>query len=152
MIVDNIKNSDTYKYLGDSFIKATEFINKAVNENLPVGKYEIDGDKLYAMVQSYTSNAADDGLFEAHKKYIDVQYIISGKEQIFATDVENTQIEKEYNPEIDALLSKAKDDYTVIVMSSGDFAVFYPQDAHRPGVAYNKTPSQINKIVVKIKI
>lgn len=80
MICENIKNTKDYTGINPNFKKAFEFIiNNNLNE-LKVGNYEIDGDKVFAFVQEYTTQAAVDKRWESHEKYIDIQYIIDGEE------------------------------------------------------------------------
>jgi len=91
MIIDNIKNSKLYFSVNNNFKKAFEFIEKAVNDNFEVGKYEIDGDKVYALVQEYETKTHNDTKFEGHKKYIDIQYIIEGTEYIEIADIDGME-------------------------------------------------------------
>ena len=87
MIFDHVKNCEQYYSLHKNFEKAFDFIKRAVAENLPVGKYEIDGKDLYASVQEYQAKAPEDGKFEGHRNYIDIQYIVSGIETIEVVDI-----------------------------------------------------------------
>ena len=76
MIFDNIKNAETYFNLDEKIKKGLEFILNNDLTTFENGKYEIDGDKVTANIQEYDTKA--EGLFEAHKNYIDIQYVISG--------------------------------------------------------------------------
>ena len=71
MVFDSIKNCELYYGVHKNFEKAFDFIKKATAENLPVGKYELDGKDLYASVQEYTSKTEQESKFEGHRNYIE---------------------------------------------------------------------------------
>ena len=152
MIFDNIRNSKLYYGVNPKFEKAFDFIEKAVKENFDVGRYEIDGNDIYALVQSYDSKLIKDSKSEGHKNYIDIQYIITGCEMMGCFEISNAVISEEYNTEKDVAFYKSSDKISYCVANQGDFCIFFPQDIHAPGVAYNNTPSSIQKIVVKVRI
>ena len=152
MIFDNIKNCKLYYNVNEGFEKAFDFIKKACAEKLPVGKYEIDGKNLYAMVQEYDSKAPENAKFEAHKNYIDIQYIISGTENMQALDVADATPNTEYNAEKDVIFFENTDKATTGLFTNEGFAIFFAHDVHRPGMATEKGSEPIRKIVVKVKI
>lgn len=152
MIFDNIKNSKMYFGLKDGFKEAFEFIEKAVEEKYKKGKYEIDGEKVYAFVQEYATRTEDKAFFERHKNYIDIQYIIEGKEIMGVLDISKATVKEEYSEEKDAAFYENSNDVSFCIAKSGDFCVFYPHDIHAPGLAYNNMESDVKKIVVKIHI
>ena len=145
MIFDNIKNKELYINLHPLFRAAFEFMESA-GEKEP-GTYEIDGKNIYAMVQEYVGKEPNEK-FEAHKKYIDVQYIISGKENMEVTAKNMCQPMSDYNEEKDAQYYTCHGLKTKIQAGEGDFAVFYPEDVHKPGIKLND--GTIKKVVVKI--
>ena len=152
MIFDNIKNCKMYYGLNPKFEKAFSFIQKANEEKLEPGKYEIDGEEIYAFVQSYDSKLKKDSVFEGHEKYIDIQYVLSGCEMLGALEVSKSVVNEEYNAEKDAAFYERSDIASYCVANQGDFCIFYPQDIHSPGIAYNDAPSSVKKIVVKVRI
>lgn len=152
MIFDNIKNCKMYYGVNPKFEKAFEFIKKAVEENKEIGKYEIDGKDIYAIVQNYDSKLMENSKFEGHQNYIDIQYIIDGCEMLGVMEISNAVIKDEYNAEKDCAIYEKSDIASYCVANQGDFCVFYPHDIHNPGVAYNNVPSNIKKIVVKVHI
>ena len=79
MIFDNIKNAKTYFNLDEKIKKGLEFIINNDLNSFKNGKYEIDGEKITANIQEYDTK--NEGLFEAHRKYIDIQYMIKGSEK-----------------------------------------------------------------------
>lgn len=152
MIADNMKNCKLYYGANERFEKAFDFIKKACGENLPVGKYEIDGTNLYAMVQEYNSKAPEDGKFEAHRNYIDIQYIISGTEKMEVMDISRAVPKSDYNDQKDVMFYENEKNASVGIYSDGEYGVFFPHDVHKPGMATDSGSELIKKIVVKVKI
>ena len=128
-----------------------DFIKKACEENLPVGKYEIDGKNLYAMVQEYNTKATTEGRFEAHRKYADIQYVISGMEIMEYVHLAKVDDDTDYDGDKDIVFFKYDDPATNVVVSDGDFAVFMPEDVHKPGMKI-KESAPVKKILIKIHI
>ena len=150
MVFDNIRNCKMYYGVNERFEKAFDFIKKAVEENLEVGKYEIDGKEVYALVQEYDSKTEDKSKFEGHENYIDIQYVISGCEMLGSADVNYTVATTEYNPEKDITFYENYYKATYCIAQEGDFCIFFPHDIHRPGMAYQDVPTPVRKIVVKV--
>lgn len=152
MIFDTLSNSKLYYDVNDKFEKAFDFIRKATEENLPAGKYEIDGTGLYASVQEYTTKSYEDAKFEAHKNYIDIQYIISGIEAIEVVDISKAVIMTEYDPSKDAAFYENNAKASTGVVESGEYGIFFPHDIHKPGIAFEGKNSPVKKIVVKVRV
>ena len=149
MIVDNIVTIDCYKGLGSRFEMAFDFIRKiyASKEKYEVGRYEIDGKNIYAVVQEYITKSPEEKDLEAHRKYIDIQFMLKGRECIFYSPLDLTASKTSYSVENDYELFTGKS--MELLFREGDFAVFYPQDAHKPGCTIDQ-PEQVIKVVVKI--
>ena len=150
MIIDNIRNCEKYECVHEGFKKAFDAIKEIVSENKGVGKYEIDGKNVFVMVQEYTSKLEADCKFEAHRKYIDIQFIISGEEKIYIGPLEGLKPVTEFNTESDGGLFEAPQSYTTAVVADGDFAIIYPDEAHAPGISINENQKNIRKIVAKV--
>lgn len=150
MIIDNIKNCEKYEAVHEGFKAGFLAIKKFVKENAEIGKYEIDGKKVYAMIQGYESKLLAERKFEAHKNYIDIQFVISGEEQIQVIDEEGLVVKNEYNPEKDVEFFEIPENCTSAYMRSGDFAILYPGEVHAPGLCINEEPQMVRKIVVKV--
>ncbi len=148
MIVDVLKNKELYYGIHKNIKPAMEFIEKAVAENLEVGRYELDGKNLFALVQEYDSKT--DAKWEYHRKYIDIQFIVSGKEIITWDNIKNVPDGVEYNEEKD-IAKFDMDGGTDVVMEAGYYSILYPQDLHQPGRVFDKV-EPIKKIVVKIAV
>ncbi len=152
MIFDNIKNAEMYYGVNPKFEKAFDFIKKVVQENTEVGKYEIDGKDIYAMVQSYESKLEENAKFEGHENYIDIQYIVKGREMMGNVDISKAVVKTPYNPEKDVTFYENSSLASYCQAQDGDFCIFYPHDIHRPGMACDNIQSDVKKVVVKIHI
>jgi len=152
MIFDALKNRAAYENMHPSFRAAFDFLERAVREDLPVGKYEIDGTALYASVQEYTTKLPEEAKFEGHRRYIDIQYIQSGAERMELSSPDYTSIVTEYNAEKDVAFFAEHEAPTVSIVHVGEFGLFFPQDVHKPGLAANGAPSPVKKILVKIAL
>lgn len=148
MIVDVLDKKELYYNVHKGFKEAFDFIEKVCRENLPVGKYELDGKKLYAMVQEYDTK--ENGDWECHRNYIDIQFIVSGREVIVWDNIANIPEGVEYNPEKDC--SKfSKDGGTDVSLSDNTYCILFPHDLHKPGMKY-KNVEKVKKVVVKIAV
>ena len=126
-----------------------EFCNNTDFSQMEKGRYEVDGDNCFYMVQEYETKVGG-GLSEAHDKYIDIQIIVKCSEIIGVTQRENAGKPVEENPEKDYCLYDC--DTQRLVLNEGDFAVFFPNDVHMPGVSATDAPTPVKKVVVKVKI
>lgn len=147
MIIDHIDNAPQYYGLGAGIEAGLRFLKPADLQNLSLGKKVINGDKLFAIVSEYTTNAEASVKWEAHRRYIDIQYIINGAEAIGYQCVSKMEIETQYNETNDALFLRGKGGR--LLVPSGFFVIFYPHDAHRPGLSVSR-PRAVRKVVVKV--
>ena len=152
MIIDTIKNRSLYYSVHKNMEKAFAFIEKAVQEKLPVGKYEIEGKDLYASVQEYETKEEALAKYEGHRKYIDIQYIDEGSEDVEIVDIASTQAITEYNEEKDVLFFTPKSKTWKGVLSAGEYGIFYPNDIHRPAMRVDGVAKKVRKILIKIKL
>ncbi|MFA7659340.1 MAG: YhcH/YjgK/YiaL family protein [Candidatus Gastranaerophilaceae bacterium] len=152
MIKDNIKNAKNYYDLSERVRLGLEYLVNTDFSVIKNGKYEILGNEVFAIVQDYFSKPPEECKFEAHKKYIDIQYILEGEEKIGISDIKNFFDSIEYDEERDIVFLSLKTDEMpdFIDMKEKDFAIFTPKDAHMPSIAV-KTPSFVRKAVVKVK-
>ena len=149
MIFDAIENAEVYYGLGEKFKRAFEFIKSTDLKSLKDGKIEIDGDNVFAIAQKYKTKDSDDGIWEAHRKYIDIQYMISGAENMGFVLADYLEISDKYNEADDVEILKGLGDF--VQVNEGEFVIFFPDDAHMPGLKI-KENEEISKVVVKIKI
>lgn len=146
MIKDKLKNSKTYEALG--LKKGFEWLKKQDLENMECKKYIID-ENLYANVQEYYTK--DDAKYEAHKNYLDIQYMIKGQESIGVTNLDNCTVCVDYDEEKDIEFLDCNVEEEYVSLEEGQFVILYPQDAHKPSIDY-KGKQFVKKVVVKVKI
>ncbi|MDX9773026.1 MAG: YhcH/YjgK/YiaL family protein [Bacteroidales bacterium] len=134
----------------DLWNKAFKFLANTDLENLEPGRYEIVGNDLYASVDEYISKNIEVARFEAHRKYADIQYVISGEEQIGVIELNKAEITVPYNDTKDIMFLKAAQG-TFSLATPMNFFIFFPEDAHCPGVKIAEN-SSVKKVVIKVRI
>ena len=149
MIFDRLSNCEQYYSLNEKFKKAFEFLKNTDLVNLDEGSYEIDGKNIYANVQSVDSKPVEEKKWEVHRKYIDIQYVITQKEKMGYGILEDfkTIIEKyDDNRDVEFLDGEK---FNFVDVNCGDFVIFYPNDVHAPMLRVDKA-EKIKKVIVKI--
>lgn len=149
MIKDKLQNASIYKNLSENLKKGFEWLENADLDTISDGKYEIDGEKVYASVQTYQTKI--DAKYESHRNYIDIQYMINGLEKIGVTDLSNCKTCVPYDAERDLEFYDINCNEEYLELPTGSFVVFYPHDAHKPSIAV-ETPQSVKKVVVKISL
>ena len=130
MIFDAIENAERYYGLGDKFQKAFDFLKNADFSSIDKDLIEIDGKNIYAMIQKYDTRKPKDAKWETHQKYIDLQYMISGAENIGFVLSDYLDITEEYDEVKDFEFLDGMGDY--VQLNEGEFVIFFPTDAHMP--------------------
>jgi len=151
MIVDRIENSYLYRALGANITKALEVLKETNFTAKQNGRYDIDGDNLYYLVQRYTTEPAEKRRPEAHEQYIDIQYLADGREAMGYCLLEELEIDTPYNDQKDIIFYKPPADIGTVHLLPGVFAILYPQDGHMPKCQLDG-PAEVLKVVVKVKI
>src|SRR5574344_97066 len=144
---DKLENAEIYYNVNKKFEKAFNYLKNTDLKNLPNGRYEIDGEKLYVNVQDYQTKPESEGRFEAHKKYADIQFIIAGREKMGCTDIKNVKPTTFYDEKNDIVFLEGKGDF--VFVEEKEFVIFNPEDAHMPCIATDK-PNYVKKAVVKV--
>lgn len=149
MVVDKIENSNLYVGMNDRFIAAFEYLKKTDFSLLESGKYSVDGNDIFAIINEYETKDHTDGNLEAHKKYIDIQFMSSGSEKIGVATKRNQTPVKTYDSKDDYHLFNEKCNF--VSLTKGMFGIFYPDDLHLTGIR-NNSSEKVKKIVVKVLI
>lgn len=149
MIIDNIKNAEQYFSYGDRFKKALEFLSGSDIISLENGTHEIDGKNIYAIVSEYDTKTLEEGQWESHKKYYDVQFVASGEEKIGYVYKEKVSLLQDYDEENDYMLWEGDGDF--LTAKAGDFLILGPDDIHMPSIRIDG-PSKVKKVVIKVLI
>jgi biofilm protein TabA len=146
MILDVLENAQRYCTLNEGFARAFEFLSRPDLKELPLGKYEIDGGRIYATVSKVAGRKKEDALLETHEKYIDIQLILAGTDTMgWKPRSLCNQPTRGYDQKTDMQFYADKPD-AWLATESGAFAIFFPEDAHMPLISQE----DIHKVVVKI--
>ncbi len=153
MVLDNVKNLSLYKSLIASMDKIEAFVKEYKASPKENGTYFLDnadGSKLRASVSTYDTKSAEGSFFEAHKKYIDLQYIADGEENIgWAYLDNNLKPTDEFDAEKDIGFFDG-DCGSWITVKKDSFVILFPEDAHMPCISTTDKPESVTKIVFKI--
>lgn len=147
MIKDKLENFALYEGLSPKIAKAFRYLNENNLSEIAPGKYDINDD-LFAIVMEYQTRDSSECKLEGHHKYIDVQYVISGTEQVGITSLTN-QIPVETNEADDYDFYALESD--LLRFDAGTFMIFFPDDLHMPCISLNES-SAVKKVVVKVKV
>ncbi|HAJ78952.1 MAG TPA: hypothetical protein DCO75_04205 [Fibrobacteres bacterium] len=148
MIYDNIDKFNTYLCVHPMFTHILEFMAGHSIDELENGRTDICRG-IYASVDSYSTKSEVEKMIECHRKYIDIQIVLCGKELIGVCNRSNCAVVKEYDPQKDVeFLSGSLD---MLHLNRNNFIVLFPQDAHKPGIAITES-APVKKIVFKAPV
>lgn len=150
MIFDNLNNCNLYFPVHPDFEKAFNFLKNTNFSSADCGKIEIENDKIFAMISNYKTKPIFDVKWESHKKYIDIQCLITGAELIGFSDIKNMIALTEYDENKDILFYSGEGHY--LTLDTTNFAIFFPQDAHAPCISLTENQENVLKVVIKIKV
>ncbi len=148
MILDELKRSARYEAIHPLFPRAFAFLRETDLASLPDVRINLDGDRLYANVQTYLTKEHTEGRFETHRRYIDIQYIISGNELIgyMPSDAGKKEISP-YDAETDCAFCHGTP--MLCLVKEGVCMVLFPGEPHAPCLSTDGA-SLVKKIVVKV--
>jgi YhcH/YjgK/YiaL family protein len=150
MILDRLENASVYRPLGPGIAAALDYLGRADFSWMPDGRYDLDGDRLFAIVQRYRPKPLAEAMWEAHRKYIDVQYIVEGAERMgYAALQDGLPVRQAYDPDKDVVFYDTEGD--LFEVRAGGFVIFTPRDIHAPCLAVARSPASatIHKVVIK---
>ena len=150
MIVDRLENAALYFGLGERIATALKYLIENDCTKLPVGKILIQGEQVFAIVQDNTTKPRAEGLWESHRKYIDVQFVAAGIEEMGVANIHSLSIDKPYDEKTDCALYHGSGSF--VTVPSGSFTIFFPEDGHIPGSAINDIPAAVRKVVMKVAV
>lgn len=148
MLYDSLDHIESYQGIHPGVYRGLQLLRDTDFTRLEDQRYEVEGDRLFFFLQTY-DNKPENDTPEAHRKYIDIQCLLSGREQMGIAPLEAMTQEVEARPEGDIWLYRGPVDRVTLV--PGRFAVLWPGDAHAPGIAVDK-PERCRKCVVKVKV
>jgi YhcH/YjgK/YiaL family protein len=148
MVFDRLDCAEQYYGLGAAIARGLRFLRETDLDALPTGRQEIDGERLYAQVNERDTTPLADNLWEAHRRYIDIQYLHRGVELVGHAPLSRLTAGP-YDAALDYV--PASGDGAFLRMQAGDFAIFWPGDAHMPATALG-APAPVRRIVVKVAV
>ncbi len=153
MIADSLARPTTrYETLHPLFAAAFAYL-RSFDPETPDGKVVLDRDQLFALPQRYETSPAADRRFEAHRKYIDIQYILEGEEIIEHAPVEwLPEVTEPYSDDRDVMFFRDPAGCSRTLLRAGDFAVYFPPDGHKPCCQAGAAPAAVRKVVMKIAV
>ena len=149
MILDDLHSAGRYDALHPLFHLGMKFLARPDLESLASGRHEIDGDQIFALVNRDPGRGRAGARLEAHRKYIDIQYLVSGREEIGWRPIDQCQQVSEPFDEKRDIMFFADPPQTWIELPAGKFMIFYPQDAHAPLAATGDNLKVVIKVAVQ---
>ena len=149
MIIDRLETASLSSNLAPRVTTALASLRDKDFTSIEPGRYDIQGDEIYAIVQEYTTKDASEVKWEAHRQYFDVQYVARGKERMGYANLGDLTVIQDYQEKDDYLLLEGEGDFLAMVPET--FIILGPQDAHMPQVAAG-APSAVRKVVIKVAV
>ena len=147
MILDTLENAAKYAGLRTGLSEGFGFLAQPNVTELDSGKYEINGDLVFAIVERNQGRTVSEGQLEAHRNYLDIQYIVSGDESMGWSPLSDLSPAEGYDEARDLeFFDEAPQ--SIVKVPPGSFTIFLPTDAHLPGVG----EGPIHKIVIKVAL
>lgn len=152
MIADKLSNIELYKSSIPFYNEIIDFIKANPLSSLNPGKYPIVGESVFILVQEYKTQTEAEKKWESHKKFIDIQIVLKGEEYLGFSPTETLVIETEYDKEKDLIFyHNDKIQRSKVLLSKDEFAIFFPHDAHKPGLHLTRE-SEVKKAVIKVLV
>ncbi|HNW51142.1 MAG TPA: YhcH/YjgK/YiaL family protein [Prolixibacteraceae bacterium] len=149
MILDAIENADLYKSISPLLAEGMKFLSENNFETIEPGKFYLKDQLLYAMVNEYETKPMEQCKLEAHRQYIDIQFMVSGEERVGYVAFEGQTPSEAYNPEKDVVFFQ--ENVSLFTLKKGSFAVFFPNDLHQPCILSGEA-ARVRKVVVKVAV
>lgn len=149
MILDGIGNAGRYTSLVAGFDEVFAFVGEQMKNPRPVGKYTLS-DNAYVMVKQYETQACDIPRYETHRDWIDVQVMLRGREWMGWREKKPGEFNDEYDAADDISFHPGMTGQDILV-EEGQFIVFFPEDAHKPG-CFKDAPEEVVKLVFKVRV
>jgi YhcH/YjgK/YiaL family protein len=149
MILDHIDNALLYGSLGRKIAIGLALLNEESVLEAEPGRYAVEGDDLFYIVEEYATQPVETGRLEIHRRHLDIQFIAAGRECIGTAPLEGLSVETPYNGEKDIAFYHNTPTVSRLILTPGMFAIFWPSEPHMPQRSA-ETSERVKKIVVKI--
>jgi len=150
MIFDHISNLSRYNLPMAAEVSA--FLKSNDASAIKGAEIEIKGRELFVRPSEYETRSPEEGKFEAHRVYADLQYVVSGTEVMQVAVSDGLVPLKEYDAAADCRFFRVDKGISGIFVPAGHFTVFFPGEAHRPCCHFDGKPGRVKKLVFKIRM
>lgn len=151
MILDRLENAGRY-FPHDSDMARAIRVARDEAAGLADGTHWIENPDIKAIVQRYETQPAGERRFEAHRIYADVQVMLEGRERQDVFQAGHPDPDGDYDPDKDIAFFKPPSTFSTLLLEPGCFAVYMPQDLHRPNCAADGEPARVRKVCVKVRV
>ncbi len=148
MVLDRLARASLYSGLSPILQRALTYLSETDWERVASGRMDFEGDDLFALVSDYDTRPSSEVPWEAHRRYIDVQYVHRGCERLGHAASDQLAM-GDYDADRD--LVTAAGDGAFVTLPAGSFAILWPDDVHRPGIALDR-PQPVRKVVLKVAV
>lgn len=149
MVIDHLSRASVYHGLGRGIRDALQFLAQADLAAISPGRHELSSGS-HAIIREYQTKPVEGALFEAHRRFIDVQFVVSGSERIGYAPLEVLCEAQPYDDERDVVKLEGQGD--LVLLPEGTFAVLWPGDGHMPGIHAGDRAARVRKVVVKVPV
>jgi YhcH/YjgK/YiaL family protein len=147
MVVDHLRNYKIYQALSRRISVGLAYLFETDFTQLEVGKYPIEGEDVFAIINDYALKPESEGRLEGHREYIDIQYLARGGESIGYVPYRGQQMVSDYNDAGDYVFYSGSS--SLVRLEERMFAIFYQEDLHMPGIGH--PDETVRKVVVKVR-
>lgn len=152
MITSILSQLHWYKIISPHFEKAINYVLNTDLAQLETGRYAIDGENVFVIVNEYITKPQAECAWESHRKYADIQIMIAGVEKFGYSPLTDQQPNNTYSPEEDVLFYSFREEgFSKIILQPDRFIIFFPYDIHQPEL-FSQVPAPVKKLVIKVKI
>jgi biofilm protein TabA len=149
MVFDKLDNAAGYAHLHPRLAQAFDYLRTTDMGQLSLGRHDIVGDEIFALVQEYRTRPDSEGFWESHRRHIDVQYVASGAERMGYANIDRLKVRQAYDADKDLAIYDGQGDFFVV--PAGMFTIFLPQDAHMPCLSPGEATT-VRKVVIKVAV
>ncbi len=154
MILGHVDAAESRQAYAPQILRAIEYCRTADTDHMELGRYYLDGDDFFVIYNEWTTGKKEEKLPEVHRKYVELQYVVSGREHMgFYPDRGDNRLLQDCLEEKDTIYYQENPDSGEVMLPlvKGSYAIFFPEDVHRPFCQIDG-PEKLRKIVVKINI
>lgn len=149
MVHDHLSHASEYFNLSQGIRTALEYLARTDLSALAVGRHAVDGDSVFALVSDYETRRPADAFWEAHRRHVDVQFVVRGRERIGYANLDRFEADP-YDVERDLTVARGEASGFATV-GAGEFVILFPNDVHMPGLQLDG-PTPVRKVVVKVRL